>query len=85
MPKLTITLHVTAPDGKYCVCLGKDVKRVEPCEQLEESSQTVGWEDGLGPPGEMSHYRCSVFRKGRLRVKRTCGLIIEKCSECLSA
>lgn len=87
MRVIEVVRKIPTPDGGYCVDYGA-TPEVQKCGQLRDHTESIGWSDGLGSPGAITHYRCAAFDKD----VTTCyphngfhGLTVEKCQECLNA
>ncbi len=52
---IKVARYAEVPEGDYCECGN------ERCSSLQSDTQKVGWEDGLGSPGTITHYYCAVF------------------------
>lgn len=61
MEKFSLTQEFIVPSGAYCCDYGNK-EYDKPCEYISERTSYVGWEDGMGSPGTITHYTCEVFR-----------------------
>lgn len=83
--RIKVLVKAEVPAGDYCIdyrgatILPPDNK----CAYLDSQTSKVGWEDGLGSPGFITHYNCGLFNiflsstqeKGE-------GMYINKCEAC---
>jgi hypothetical protein len=70
---------IEIPDHETLCASWNPKALISGCYQLYSRDQKVGWEDGLGSPGTITHYYCKAFNRG-LGDKN--GIGIFKCEEC---
>jgi hypothetical protein len=79
--KKTVSRDIEVPDGDYCVDY-RDIPRAVRCTSLRSETVQIGWEDGLGSPGSLTHYRCAAFDTGLSPDTGFRCLVVRKCQAC---